>query len=993
MASLKSYRKREDSPEDAGDEGDSEMHVADGAGELSSDNDFIDDDEDDLMARSSGRVAFHGKRSGAISFRRKICILVIVVILVVAVIVVAVVVGKKKENCHPYGNDSITVPMWERVRLPENIVPKSYKIALKPDLVTSHVDGNTTIEIQVTSGIADAILVHAKNMSITSSSVSVLSSTGSMQQVTVKEPFFSKEHDFYVLPLAESAKVGTYYVQFTFNYSLSSGLVGFYGSQYKDSATGEIRKLATTQFEPTDARRAFPCFDEPAMKAVFNISIVRDAAHTALSNMDIEHNETLSDGLVRVHFRPTVKMSTYLVAFIVSDFHFVQSHTNNPSCPSIKVRVWCRQQSIDQTTLALNVAVDVLGYYERFYNICYPLDKQDLVAIPDFAAGAMENWGLITYRETALLYNNMSSSTSDEQWVAVVVAHELAHQWFGDLVTMEWWSDLWLNEGFATFMEYIGAGHYAKGQWDMQLQFMVDDFERALASDSLPSSHPILATVHSPSQINEIFDSISYSKGGSVLRMLRGVIGETAFIDGIRRYLQKHTFASARTADLWAAMDEVYQLMPSISDFMDTWTLQMGYPLVTVLPTSNGLMVDQQRFLIGSNGTVPESKFHSEFGYVWYVPINYQTDVQLPGKVTFLHQTAVTIQPTRPYQWYKLNAGNNFYYRVNYPASNWEKLTQQLSRNHSVFSVADRAGLIDDAFALANDGRVPITTAMATTDYLEQEDNYVPWLTGIDALSHVDFLLSSRLGSGQFRAYFLKKVQRALSTVGYNDNGTHAHRLFRTALLHRSCDLGDQTCITAAVAAVNQWMATGGPNPIPANFRTTYYATAIAHGDEKVWNFFWGVYQNATVAVEKRKCLYALSQTKVNWLLHRYLVWALDENKIRSQDSTSVIRYVASNSAGQLMAWDFVRANWNDLLERYGEGSFSFSRLILSTTAFSTPFYLQEVKKFFAENPNAESGQRATQQTLEKIQANINWLARNEDQLSSWLTAKGFQYE
>ena len=403
-----------------------------------------------------------------------------------------------------------------------------------------------------------------------------------------------------------------------------------------------LNLVVVTQFEATDARRCFPCFDEPNLKATFQVTINADQGLTALSNMPV-----IGEGEVKVNgktkkqyvFDTTPIMSTYLLAMAVGEFDYIQSKAV-PKSPKgakpIDVRVFTLKGQSNQGQFGLDVAVKTLEFFSSYFDIAYPLPKMDLIAIPDFSAGAMENWGLVTYREIYLLYDEKTTSSSVKQRIAYVVGHELAHQWFGNLVTMDWWSELWLNEGFATFVGWMAVDNLFP-EWKVWTQFVTNDYSHGLALDCLRSSHRIFfkfnhlaieVEVQSPSEINQIFDAISYSKGASVIRMLNSFLGQETFMNGVRLYLKKHAYSNATTLDLWSSLKEASGI--DVATLMFTWTRKMGYPMVTVVceqydssQKTMTLTLRQQRYL-KSGDLSPAEESESP---IWWIPIGVVTNM------------------------------------------------------------------------------------------------------------------------------------------------------------------------------------------------------------------------------------------------------------------------------------------------------------------------------------------------------------------------------
>ena len=486
---------------------------------------------------------------------------------------------------------------------------------------------------------------------------------------------------------------------------------------------------------------------------------------------------------LRDEFEDTEKMSTYLLAFVICDFDLKtkQTPTNN-----ISVSVIASNDKIDQTSFALDTAVAITDYYEKFFKVKYPLPKQDLIAIPDFGAGAMENWGLITYRETSLLYKEGESSVKSQQWVAIVVAHELAHQWFGNLVTMLWWNDLWLNEGFASWMEYKGVDHI-QPDWGMMEQFWAAKLVPALHLDSLASSHPVSVPVKDPKEIEAIFDTISYKKGSSIIYMLENYIGEEDLQAGLSQYLESNQFGNAVTADLWRALTKASRRGVDVEEMMNTWTLQMGYPLISLSRTAGEgegelWSVKQARFLSSAhlNTTVKQS---SRFNFSWTVPVQLMTNL---GPTIFQlvlntskagnNSDSALLRLPPGVSWIKANVNGSGYYRVQYPPDIWTALIKQLKEDHTIFSSVDRAQLIDDAFSLCRAGQLNPEVPLSLVTYLVAETSLVPWQTALAHLSTWGELLEESTARNSLKRFILVLLENVYKTLGWKDEGSHVDR-------------------------------------------------------------------------------------------------------------------------------------------------------------------------------------------------------------------------
>ncbi|XP_078138644.1 aminopeptidase Ey-like, partial [Centroberyx gerrardi] len=639
---------------------------------------------------------------------------------------------------------------WERYRLPDSLSPVSYNVTLwprlEPDAGGLYVFSGRSAVVFRCEKETDLILIHSNKLNLTTfqGHHAKLSDLDGAAAPGIQKSWLVVKTEYLVLQLNGRLAVGRSYVLYTeFQGELADDLEGFYRSEYMDDGVKKV--VATSQMQATHARKAFPCFDEPAMKAVFNITIIHDRDTVALSNSrDIDVADSVIDGVAvrKTTFEPTERMSTYLLAFIVSDFAYIESTQDN----NVMVRIWARRKAIDdgQGAYALNVTGPILKFYERYYNATYPLSKSDQIALPDFNAGAMENWGLVTYRETALLYDPIISSTGNKERVVTVISHELAHMWFGNLVTLRWWNDLWLNEGFASYVEYLGANH-AEPTWDIKEQIILYEVHKVFAVDALASSHPLSRReeeVNDPAQISEMFNTISYSKGAAVLMMLSEFLTEPVFARGLSSYLNKFAFSNTVYTDLWDHLQQAVENTPgmhlphTIHDIMNRWTLQMGFPVVTIDTRTGG--ITQKHFLLDPESVVDQP---SQFNYTWFVPIKWMKR-GVEQEQYWLLQNTDTHSPMRASgeDWVLANTNVSGYFRVNYDPDNWERLLHLLNTNHQAIPIINRAQIVDDAFNLARAKVINTTLALRTTKFLFNETDYVPWESALRNLNYYIFM-------------------------------------------------------------------------------------------------------------------------------------------------------------------------------------------------------------------------------------------------------------
>ncbi|XP_065573933.1 glutamyl aminopeptidase-like isoform X1 [Artemia franciscana] len=879
-----------------------------------------------------------------------------------------------------------TEPWEKEYRLPGDVIPIHYDVYLHPNLETDLFSGYVSIQLDVQSP-RTYILIHTKLLEITETIV--VSDDDSTYFPPISRAFEYTPNEFWVIEFSTEIPTGKYTVNLKFNGNLKNGIVGLYKSEYTNDK-GEKRAIATSKFQPTYARRAFPCLDEPGFKPTYKVSLVRPSdGYIALSNMPETKSipDAPSPGLTTVEFEQSVKMVTYLACFIVCDFQFLSGEMSNGKT----MRVFATPHQKDNVEYALEVGLKITNFYDEYFGIEYVLPKQDMIAIPDFVSGAMEHWGLITYRETALLYNNITNSPSNKQRVATVIAHELAHQWFGNLMTIKWWDDLWLNEGFASYMEYKGV-IVAEPDWDMDTLFLTDDLIPVLQLDSKLSSHPIVVPVTHPDEITEIFDAISYNKGASVLRMLEFFMGPMAFQEGIKEFLETYKFDNAVTLDLWNILSK-YANGLDIPLIMDTWTKQMGFPYLSVTKSGNKYTIRQQRYLVDPETAKSKKLKESPFNYKWEVPVSYITNLNKEPEIKWLHMNDDQIEITVPDEvtWVKFNNRFTGFYRVNYPEDVSKVLSDLLKTDTNALEAADRASLIDDSFSLAESGHSSFSVALDMVAYLTNERHPTPWSAARSSLGRMKTLLRDSAIYIPFRNYLKSLATDPALDIGWDDDDSHLSNLLRSTILDFACDVNVDDIVTAATNRFQQWIQNPGYYLSP-NIRTIVYKYGMSSiGNEEIWKTVWDRYLQEADVQEKTKLLQGLASVQDPYIINQYLILAKNDSFVRSQDYFSVLQYISGNPIGEPLVWNFVRDEWQYLVDRFTLNDRYLGNMVKSITSrFSKQVQLDEMEKFFMDNPEAGAGARAREQALETVRNNIKWVKNNTPIVESWLRENGW---
>lgn len=815
--------------------------------------------------------------------------------------------------------------------LPANVKPVHYDLTLEPDFEKFTYDGSVVIDLQVNED--------STSISLNSNEIDIKSATVLAEGAAVAsnpKVSINKEKEVATVEFGETIKAGTNaQLKLDFVGSLNDNMAGFYRSSYK-LPNGETKYLASTQMEPTDARRAFPCFDEPALKAKFTITLVADKSMTCLSNMDVASETDVQSGAKKaVKFNTSPLMSTYLVAFIVGHMNYIE--TTNFRVP---IRVYATpDQDIEHGRFSLDLAARTLAFYEKAFDSEFPLPKMDMVAVPDFSAGAMENWGLITYRIVDVLLDEKTSGASRKERIAETVQHELAHQWFGNLVTMDFWDGLWLNEGFATWMSWYSCNSFYP-EWKVWQTYVIDNLQGALSLDSLRSSHPIEVPVKKADEINQIFDAISYSKGSSVLRMISKYLGEDVFLQGVRNYIKKHAYGNTETGDLWSALGDASG--KPVQRVMDIWTKNVGFPVVSVSenPASSTIKLKQNRFL--RTGDVrPE-----EDTTLYPIMLGLRTKQGVDEDTMLTEREGEFKVPDLDF--FKLNADHSAIYRASYTPERLTKLGEAASKG--LLTVEDRAGMIADSGALAASGYQSTAGVLSLLKAFGSESEFVVWN---EILTRIGTIRAAWLFEDTQTKDALKAFQRSLVSdkaheIGWTFSEADGHILqqFKALMFGSAGSAEDQTVVKAAQDMFARFAA-GDISAIHPNIRGSVFSIALKHGGEAEYNVVLDRFRNAPTSDEKTTALRCLGASEDPALIQRTLGLA-SSDEVKNQDIYMPLGGLRAHAAGIEARWNWVKDNWDALYKRLPPALGMLGTVVqLTTASFCTEKQLNDVESFF----------------------------------------------
>ncbi|KAL5965529.1 Aminopeptidase Ey [Taenia solium] len=882
------------------------------------------------------------------------------------------------------------------VRLPYTVIPLHYDLRLQANIYGSNAslfnfNGSVRVRLQCLEA-TDFFFVHAYNEMTVKREAIWLHREGSDENL-LSNVSYDRARQWYRLNASKKLEPGRIYLLYfeDFGAPLTINLRGWYLSSYVENNV--TKYLATSQLQPTDARRVFPCWDEPAFKSIFEIKLVRKENFHSMSNMPLVASRFIGNGWVEDSFKPTLNTSTYLLAFVVSQFEGLRGL----DAKNRNFTIWARPDLISAADYALGIGKKIIGFFEDYFELDYPLEKTDMLAVPHFAAGAMENWGLIIYREATLIWDPSSGTEFARQKVATVISHEIAHQWFGNLVTLDWWDDLWLNEGFATFVEYIGVAH-AEPTWYMDEQFAVHQLQKVFFVDSLSTTHPVFLPVSHPDEINDIFDAISYNKGASILRMMEAFLGREVFRQGLKIYLSRHKFKNTKPIDLWNALSEANSKSSKFIDVeavMNVWIRQAGYPLVSVKRLGgNRFELTQERFILGlrsANASVNASLTSK----LWSIPITYATELEniteAESRITWMNDKHLTLEmDLSESQWYALNLRQMGFYRVNYDMANWHLLTKVLCTNHVELPRLMRAQLIDDSFHIANQGTLSFEVFLNLTRYLRKEREYVPLNAAHRAFNYLYDMLVMHDSHSLLKRYVRILISDAYKDVNWSadkSDENHLINMARQIIVSMSCGADHSDCVKRSKTLFNEFMQDPSSHKIPTSLTPTVYCTAIREGGLKEWDFLKQLSMKVLHEDEKYRILEALGCTRDFVRLRMYIRELIDD-AISKSDDLELPASLSGNPIGLYVIYDTIKREWPNR----NQSTFSPFKLILKAVekrgiiieTLPIQDELMRMNATLHEEADPQTG-RWIHRILTQSKRDHSWLARYASTIHSWL--------
>jgi aminopeptidase N len=848
-------------------------------------------------------------------------------------------------------------------RLFSEFKPEHYELLLEPDREKAIFSGKVIITGRKIGRPSHRLTFHQKDLRITAASLIKKDKSGETE-IEVDRINLHKSFDEVRLHTKQQLFPGDYQIKIEFSGNITAPMHGIYPCNFE--IAGKKKQLIATQFESHHAREAFPCIDEPAAKASFDLTLVTPSGETVIANTPPK-SQTADKSKMTTVFETTPIMSTYLLAFAYGELGYKESVTKNGTA----VRVYATPDKVKLTDFGLDTAVRCLEFFEDYFSIPYPLPKLDLIGLPDFSAGAMENWGLVTFRESVLFVNPKSSSVDTKQTVAMVVCHELAHQWFGNLVTMEWWNDLWLNESFANLMEYRAVDELYP-DWNIWREFAQREVSSALSRDALPSVQSLQTEVDHPDQLAALFDpSIVYAKGGSLLNMVRLYIGEASFRKGLRTYFDQYEYANTRADDLWAHLEQASGM--AIGELMKNWLQKPGFPVVEVKLSADksSFEAKQQRLVVS------EEKVESKT--VWQVPLApaWPADDELLSERT----SQVNVSQNVDYP-LTLNHDGHSYFVAHYLDDG--HLDEILSAiGTGVLSPIDRLLLVQNHLLMERAGLVSTMENIKLLPHYAKETEVTVWgvLAGIignaRTLIGTDRELEVCLNS--FTQPVIKPLVQQLGWQAKQDEPAHDQKQ-RSLALGLAAAAEDPEVIKKGKALFKNFTR---PGDLAPDIRTTVYFVAVRHGSDAEFNKLVKLYGDLSNADEKDEIAADLTATRDPDKI-QLLLKMLKSDKVRAQDAPTWFAWLMRNRYATDIAWRWLKDNWEWVEANYGDDK-SLERFPrYAAMVFSHPEQLKQFKDFFEPRQNI-SLERPVKLGIEEIKARVAWRQKNQLLIEAWL--------
>jgi len=860
--------------------------------------------------------------------------------------------------------------MWNSLRLPNKIIPSAYDIHLRPYIEKLQLIGIINIKAEVKEH-TNYIVLHGVNIKIGRAIII----TAKNKSNEIPQISYDTEPEYIYLICKNNFDLGEILIYIEYEGMIYDDLFGCYKSSYIDKNHNKHWVLAT-QFESTYARRVFPCFDEPQFKATISLTLDINNKLTAFSNMPQKQRNKINNEIDRIVFQTSPKMSTYTFAFVIGEY-------NSLIALDKPYAVVAPPGNADASQFGLHVGVKSMEAYEDILGIKYSLPKLDLIMVPESAAGAMENWGLVTFRPAALLTYTDYSAETDKDYVAAVVSHELAHQFFGNLCTTKWWNTIWLNEGIATYFEYLGIDR-AFPTWKIWDTFIFKAQQTAMYEDKFIWSHPLNNPVSSNAEIDEMFDTITYDKGGSILYMIADIVGLEVLYQGLHNYLTQCAYGNGTPSMLWNNIETIAKR--PISELMKSWTDQAGFPLITVEEYQNGIILKQERYLT--------SLCEYENNQRWWISLRIGCSNGSQKRVEFCSEKSDFIPIDT--KWYKINYNQHGFMRVNYPIETWMRIIE--SEN---LTLRDRAGLVNDALSLSLDAKLPIDVALYVAQrILSNEDEYVVWMSALGPLYKLSRLLKGNGCEKYFAKYMVDLIYPTFTRLwnsfielpelmslqdinyGYQNNNAehyccrldHSQRLLISKLMTAGIYFKDPRTNEICGNLFRQWL--NDPQSIPIDLQGPIFQNAVKNMG--AYNDIFQLYMEEINVIQKKRYLNALTYSDSSEELNELLEAILDRSKVESQNRMHLIINVGLNNSK--LTWEFIKKHW-DVLNIRGQAIQHLVEVIIVT--FHTEAEYNDAQEFFENHPSL--AKLSMKRALETISHNIKWRSLYLHQACNWL--------